>query len=308
MNELAAGREKITQIMVEQSQAEHGDLPSGRNLAHEARELPLRVVYVDEAAQKLVIGLAEAAAEHSARHRDRLLSIVGDIDLELRYVKLESHACPNKKGECRPIRGGVRVNTTGTLSIVGIHLVNGGRQPFTIVSSHVVGAGVDRPVGQPGVNDLYGRVTVNPSLVSRSSDAALTNISNHRVDYHRYAVWGPDEFMLQITGFDGAVQVGDLVAMQGAHSADLAEGEVTQLNVTVQDTFGTLTHQVYASYPAEGGDSGAPVLNLDLDNSAAVYNGIHCGRVRDIGTGQETSYFSTWNHISAELGVNPVDI
>jgi hypothetical protein len=152
-------------------------------------------------------------------------------------------------------------------------------------------------------------VTVNPSLVNRSSDAALTNINNHRIEYLKYAVWaGANDEYFAVTGFDGAVAVGDDIVMQGAHSADLAEGQVTQLNVTVNDSFGTLTHQVYADYPAEGGDSGAPVLSINETDNSGVYVGIHCGRVIDTQTGQQTPYFSTWNYISAELGVNPIDI
>jgi hypothetical protein len=306
MSRLTDDRDKLTEIMIAQAQVEHGGL-SPSELAHDVRELPLSVVYVDEAAQKLVVGLAGDAAEHRARHLERLLEIVGEVDLELRYVKVESHACPNKTGECRPMRSGVRVNTTGTLNLVGIHLVSGAREPFTIVSSHVVGAGVGRAVGQPAASAPYGRVTVNPSLTNRSSDAALTDINNRRIEYQTYSIWGPDESTFTVVGFNGAVAVGDPVAMQGAHSDELAEGFVTQLDVTVRDTFGVLTHQVYADYPAEGGDSGAPVFEPNFDNEAATYNGIHCGRVIDTNTGLQTPYFSTWNYISAELGVNPVD-
>jgi hypothetical protein len=300
MSRLHEDRDKITEIMIAQAQGEQGGLSA---------ELPLRVVYVDEAAQKLVIGLAEESSEHRARHLERILEIVGEVDLDLRYVKVQPHTCPTKVGDCRPIRSGVRVNTTGTLSMVGIHVVSGNREPFTIVSSHVVGAGTNQAVGQPAASALYGRVTVNPPLTNRSSDAALTNISNQRIEYLKYAVWaGANDEYFAVTGFDGNVAVGDDIAMQGAHSSDLAEGQVTQLNVTVHDSFGVLTHQVYADYPAEGGDSGAPVLEINETDNSAVYVGIHCGRVIDTITHQETSYFSTWNHISAELGVNPVDI
>ncbi len=224
-------------------------------------------------------------------------------------MKVESHACPNKTGDCRPIRAGVRLNSFGTLSIVGIHNVNGQREPFTIVSSHVVGAGTNQAVGRSAASAPYGRVTRNPSLVNRSSDAALTNITNQRIEYLKYEVWaGANDEVFAVTGFDGNVAVGDDIVMQGAHSTDLVEGQVTQLNVTVNDSFGTLTHQVHADYPAEGGYSGAPVLILNETDNSGVYVGIHCGRVIDINTGQQTPYFSTWNHISAELGVNPIDV
>src|SRR5262249_9112762 len=98
MSELEEGREKITRIMIEQAQAEHDALPSGGQLSQAARELPLRTVYVDEQTGRLVVGLAEESIEHRAKHTERLRSVVGDLDLDLRYVRLDRQACPAKDG------------------------------------------------------------------------------------------------------------------------------------------------------------------------------------------------------------------
>jgi len=64
---------------------------------------------------------------------------------------------------------------------------------------------------------------------------------------------------------------------------------------------------VFASYPAQGGDSGAPVFSVNETNNTAIYHGIHAGRVQ-LDDLSWHSYFSTWENIARELGVVPVNI
>lgn len=308
MNGLDSGRENVSHLMIEQAQAEAGTLPGGTSaLAHDASVLPLRLVYVDRSAGALVVGLAKESEADSERHQERLRSIVGDLKVVVRYVTVTPDTCPDVTKDCRPIRGGVRVNSAGTLSIVILQNVNN-PTPFTIISSHVVGVGIDRPVGQPTQAGLYGRVTVNPPLANRTSDAALANITNNRVTTLPYAIWaGPNDEYFTVVGFDGNVAIGNEVLMQGAHSVALAEGAITDLGMTVRDHYGVLTGQALATYPAQGGDSGAPVFSINESNNTAIYHGIHAGRVQ-LDDRSWRSYFSTWDNIARELNIVPVNI
>jgi hypothetical protein len=305
MNELEAGHERITRFLAELGEAKAVALPGGPG---PGQGLPVRLVYVDEAAGKLVVGLAEDSRDDRISHLERLRSVVGAIDVDVRYVTVTRDACPSKTQECRPIRGGVKMNSAGTLSVV---IEQGQHAParYTIVSSHVVGAGVDRVVGQPMTNDTYGRVTVNPPLANRASDAALTNVTSRHVELLPYEIWaGPNDERFVVTGFNGAVAVGNEVSMQGWKSPDLREGAVTAVNVTINDTkYGILRQQVLTDYPAETGDSGGPVLNINDTDNSAIYLGIHVGRIQQADL-TERSFFSTWESIRNELGIALVNV
>lgn len=308
MGQLDDGRDKITSLMIWQGQHDPKSLPAGLSTLPEgAAALPLCLAYVDADSSRLVVGLDKTARGDTKVHQRIIRDIVGDLDLEVRYVAVERDACPHKKGDCRPIRGGVRQNTDGTLSIVILQAASGEKRPFTIVSSHVVGPGTGQVVGQPGTSSSYGVVTVNPSLKHRASDCALTSITNHRVEYRPYAIWaGKDDEAFEVTGFSDAIGVGDEVRMQGAHSEDLATGRVTQTGVVIKDGRGTLTDQVLATYPAEGGDSGGPVFTVTEKSRTATYIGIHAGRAGN-GDGLR-AFFSRWAHVRAELAIMPADV
>jgi hypothetical protein len=95
-----------------------------------------------------------------------------------------------------------------------------------------------------------------------------------------------------------------VVYMQGAMQDGLQSGRILQKGVTVTDARGTLTNQVYASYTAEGGDSGAPVFYTTEFDDYVVYVGIHAGRV--IESGHTVAFYSPWEGIRDDLGLHPV--
>jgi hypothetical protein len=275
---------------------------------HDATALPLRTVYVDEESGGLIVGIDSATEAERTSHERTLNALLGGARFEVRYVTIMRDACPNKKEACRPLRGGIRVNSDNTLNLVILQRVSGQVRPQTIVSSHPFKDGIGQTVGQPNTQDgKYGEIISNPSLSHRASDAALTNISNSRTEASPYRIWrAPDSDGYIVNDF----AVSDhtpfrlRVYMQGAMEPELRSGVLIQKGVTVTDKRGTLTNQVYATYPAYSGDSGAPVFyNTEFDDYV-VYVGIHAGRI--IEDGNEVSFYSPWEGIQGDLALNPV--
>jgi hypothetical protein len=304
-----AARQTVADLMKRQSMGGHPELSADQKLPaeHSPEALPLRTIYIDAESGRLVIGIDSAAEAARSQHERMLRSLLGVADFELRYVRVIRDACPDKKQDCRPLRGGVRMNGDATLNLVILQDVNGVATRQTIASGHAVGSGTGQTVGQAAKATTYGRVIVNPSLANRASDAALTDISNHRIDGHPYQIWrGPAAADLIVNDFaiSSSTPVHLVVYMQGAMQHDLQSGRILQKDVTVTDARGTLTNQVYASYTAEGGDSGAPVFYATEFGDYVVYVGIHAGRV--IESGHTVAFYSPWEGIRHDLGLHPV--
>lgn len=107
----------------------------------------------------------------------------------------------------------------------------------------------------------------------RYSDAAFVPTTNIRP-----TIW-PDR---QITGWKPSYYtgVGTPVAKEGRTTGNTS-GHIYSTHVTIPWTpFGTLYHQVLATYYSEGGDSGAPVFSPRSSSSAVLF-GIHAGRFGD---------------------------
>ena len=274
---------------------------------HASAALPLRTAYVDAESGVLVVGLDRAArADHHA-HERAIRAIAGGADFEVRYVSVLRDACPDKKQDCRPLRGGVRMNGDATLNLVIIQQVNGGRSVQTLASSHAVGAGTGQSVGQAAKSSGYGKVIANPSLADRASDAALTDISNQRIEGSPYPIWrGPNvaDYIVNDFAISANTPENMVLYMQGAMQDDVQPGRLIQKGVTIIDSRGRLTNQVYAGYTATGGDSGAPVFYRTEFDGYVVYVGIHAGRV--IEDGNTVAYYSPWEGIRDDLGLAPV--
>lgn len=271
-----------------------------------ATALPLRSAYVDEQSGRLVIGIDRVAESERATHERTLRTITGDADIEVHYVHVVRDACPNKKQECRPLRGGVRMNSDATLNLVIVQTEGGQRAVQTLVSGHAVGkAGAD--VGQPGSASPYGKVLLNPPLTNRRSDAALTSIrtGSRGIENSPYTIWrGQDEADYIVNDFAISDNTPEFlrVYMQGAMRDGLSEGRIERKNVTVSDSRGTLTGQIRASYEAVGGDSGAPVFYRTTHGQYVVYVGIHAGHVEETD-GTTWSFYSPWEGIRDDLGL-----
>lgn len=290
--------EAITEIMRRQSLDSSARLPADPAAA----ALPLRMVYVDEESGALVIGLAEEAKSAREAHERVVRSLAGDADVTIKYVGIVRDACPGKKQDCRPIRGGVRMNGDATLNLVVKQRVDGVEVVQTITSSHAVGNGTGQKVGQSASTATYGQVIKNPPLAGRASDAALTNMSNRRIEGSPYSIWrGPDmaDFIVNDFAISANTPVNLVVYMQGAMAEEVARGKILQTGVTITDAHGTLTNQVCADYLAAGGDSGAPVFYLTDVDGYVVYVGIHAGRV--IEDGDVMPFYSPWEGVRGDL-------
>ena len=274
---------------------------------HAPAALPLRTVYVDSESGVLVVGLDQSAQADRHAHERAVRAIAGGADFEVRYVSVRRDACPDKKQDCRPLRGGVRMNGDATLNLVIIQQVNGGRVVQTIASSHAVGAGTGQSVGQAPKSSTYGKVIANPSLADRASDSALTDITNQRIEGSPYTIWrGPNvaDYIVNDFAISANTPENLVVYMQGAMQDDVQPGRLIQKGVTIIDNRGRLTNQVYAGYTATGGDSGAPIFYRTEFDGYVVYVGIHGGRV--VEAGNTVSYYSPWEGIRDDLGLAPV--
>jgi len=261
-------------------------------------ELPLATCHVDEEAKVLVVGLAAESAADAARHRPIVERLTGGAPVRLTYVRVVRDGAPSKKQDARPLWGGVRMNTDGTMNVV-VRQQDGSVQ--VIASSHVVGPGTGQSVGQAATSSIYGRVITNPALGNRRSDSALTSITNRRINGEPYKIWSAPDEAFTVNDFVTSTNtpVGMAICMQGAQTPELQRGGILNRGVTVTDSRGTLVNQVYASYTAQGGDSGAPVFYLTFEDGHVVYVGIHVGRVID--DDKEVAFYSPWEGVRDDL-------
>lgn len=297
---LHTAQELLNTVMRWQSEPDQATqelLPAGLE-AHleQFKDLPLGMTYVDDEREELVVGLAgEQDREHAGR---ALRALLGDVPLRLSSVQVTRDDAPAKKEACRPIWGGVRVNSDSTIAVV---YKLGDGSLGTILSSHAVGEGTGQLVGQPGTTSAYGKVTINPSLKSRYSDSALAVITNARVGGEPNKIWAAPNTAYTVN--DYAISANTplrlVIYMQGAQTPELQRGVILQKGVTVRDARGVLYDQVLATYSAQGGDSGAPIFYMTEYPGYVVFVGLHAGRIIE---GETTyAYYSTWEAIRAEL-------
>lgn len=266
--------------------------------ADQLRSLPLAMAYIDDTSQELVVGLSGESAADRQNHLQALHWLLGDIPLRLTSVTITRDDAPSKKGACRPMWGGVRVNSDSTLAVV-YNL--GGGNLGAIVSSHAVGEGTGRIVGQPDTNSGFGRVTINPSLKSRESDSALATITNRLIPGEPNKIWAAPNTAYTVNDYaiSANTPLRMVIYMQGAQTPDLQRGVIWQKGVTIQDSRGVLYNQVLATYSAQGGDSGAPIFYQTEYPGYVVFVGLHAGRVIEGST--TYAFYSTWEAIRKEL-------
>ncbi|HWU88564.1 MAG TPA: hypothetical protein VN253_14880 [Kofleriaceae bacterium] len=298
LERLRAAHANLTEIMRLHGLAAAGTPASAPAVSRD--DLPLATCHVDEAAEVLVVGLAAEAAADTARHVPLIEWLADGAPARLTYVRVVRDGAPSKKEDARPLWGGVRMSSSGTTNVV-IRQHGGAVQ--VIASSHVVGPGIGQSVGQSATSSKYGEVIKNPSLGNRRSDSALTSITNRRIQGAPYQIWRAPDEAFTVKGFvtSADTPVGLAVWMQGAQTEALQGGGILRTNVTVTDSRGTLVNQVYASYAAQSGDSGAPVFYLTFEDGAVVYTGIHVGRI--IENDQEISFYSPWEGVRDDLGL-----
>jgi hypothetical protein len=283
-----------------QAEPDAEEVATGR-LSEELLRLPLASCRIDPETERLVVGLDLDSAKQEREHRSILKAALGGTEVEVEYCRILRDNAPSKTAACRPIWGGVRMNTTGT---VNLPLFDATGQPGTILSGHVVGP-PGAAVGQPAQTDTYGQVTVNPPLGNRWSDSAFARVTNHRIQITVDVIWAVPDFAYRVIAKanSGSTEAGLTVYMQGAHTVPLSEGVLLQRGVTITDARGTLQGQLLASYPAEGGDSGAPIFfPAGHSTQEVIYLGIHVGRIQN-SNGSFTSFYSPWESIRAELGL-----
>ena len=297
---LHTAQELLNTVMRWQSepdQATQDLLPAGLE-AHleQLKDLPLGMAYVDDEREELVVGLAgERDREDAGR---ALRALLGDVPLRLSSVQVTRDDAPAKKEDCRPIWGGVRMNSGATIAVV-YKLSDG---PLgTILSSHAVGEGTGQTVGQAAITSAYGKVTINPSLKSRYSDSALAVITNTRIGGEPNKIWAAPNTAYTVNDYaiSSNTPLRLVIYMQGAQTPELQRGVIWQKGVTIKDARGVLYDQVLATYSAQSGDSGAPIFYMTEYPGYVVFVGLHAGRIIEDET--TYAYYSTWEAIRAEL-------
>lgn len=314
MNEkLYQAKELLTLLSVNQHSPDvYADIdnkpPGIEGVVAQKYDLPFAVIYVDDDDEELVVGFSLTSVDERKRHESELQEILMDIPFRIKYANVLRDNAPNKQQDCRPLWGGVKMNSDATLSVVYAGAEN---KPVTILSSHAIGNNgqTGQKVGQAASTAVYGVVTVNPSLEYRASDSALAKITNDRIHGEPNRIWsGPNTaFIVNDYAISSNTPEGLVLYMQGAKTDRLQRGALLRKGVTVTDARGTLTGQILSNYSAQGGDSGAPIFYMTDVSGYVVYIGIHGGRI-EWDDGNFYPYYSPWESIRKELNLPQYEI
>lgn len=183
----------------------------------------------------------------------------------------------------RPVIGGVQTGTPSGALTVGFAATRRG-QPGFVTSGH--GGGVGTTVFQPNPSYPIGTITASSNGVSSdSSFVAYSNSQGKIFESPSSQPW--------VYGW-GDPSTGLAVYMSGI-SSGVSSGTVLQ-KVSVWNWYfqKMIDNQWYASYPAAGGDSGAPVYYKDSSQHIQL-TGVHWARTL-------YSVFSPISNVYSDLG------
>jgi hypothetical protein len=270
---------------------------------------PLRGVTlgdVDEARNRVVIGVRDAGAAQAVRDRAAALGVPSDaISVE---VVAETRMEARLIDVVRPIVGGTQISSVGGTCTLGWNARQydalgywTGRR-FIITNAHCTdafGVVTGHSVGQPDMNSPIASEVLDPApsalagcpagRLCRYSDAALFEVfGSQSVNFPQIAnvgsgtsgtagiigTWAMDE--------ERIAYVGDEVGKVGrttGYSKSLVDRtcvDIPQYDPYGYDTGRTLLCQAQAGYTSGGGDSGSPVY-LRVNSTTRYAVGIHWG-------------------------------
>lgn len=186
-------------------------------------------------------------------------------------------------------------NKSWGFSTIGFAAKKGNRYGFVIAGHAPTALGEKFYYSADGhlMGDTIGTVTKSAYFDNSTADAAFLEavsgitITNQVVEHTNVGGGWPFE-----------LPVGTRVSMQGVKSGRQS-GKIVSYYETIKHTTGkTIRKQTAASYPSQGGDSGAPILYLYKGKYYIC--GIHSTH-KDIA---ELSYFSPSKNIVDELGIS----
>jgi hypothetical protein len=269
------------------------------------------VVFVDldEALNRITVGLSEPSAERLVRSRVRS---AGVPDAALGFVAAEPvRQNVDLTDFFRPLTAGFLVSTNQSRCTLGF-IVDWFGAPTFMTASHCTDQ-FWAPDGvqffQPLPPAAVGHEWIDPApfacmgLNCRRSDAALVRV-HEPVNFARIArtlgfgsiTLDPGNPFFQIVGKQYTVNVGDTVHKVGWHTGwTWRRVTRTCVDVLVSPTE-LLLCQHFTDYVADVGDSGAPVFYADVPTSRARLAGLHWGRI-----GGE-SVFSPIRGIESDFG------
>lgn len=188
---------------------------------------PVNSCFIDRKRSVLCVGVD--AGQDLDQIKTRLEKLLG-VEVEVGHASLERHDCATKNCECKPIWGGIQMESqngfAGTICLVA---KDQAEKLGFLVSSHVVGAGTTQVFGQPSTaKRLAGRVTVNPLLNGRESDSAFAAPYTTRTDVQEKPIWAAENVAYSVTAFETSDNTppDTPVAMQGAAQAGLSTGSI----------------------------------------------------------------------------------
>lgn len=272
--------------------------------------IPLVVSGINETDSTLLVGIDEKnAVTPKSMYQEKIKFLVGDVPVRIVYGHFEHDSCTSKTSPCSPLWAGIQVVSSndptgfGTLNLLSVQTLSG--KVGFVISGHVAGNGVTgQTIWQPNSPTAVGVVRINPPLNFRTSDSAFVEANPGILMESK--IWQASNTAWTVTGkvTSSNTPVTTPVRMMGVVSG-LTTGSITMKGVTVKDTTGiTYTDQVFANYPTQHGDSGAPIFSTGA--SSVNFYGINVGRFcpnaqQFCVDSAKFSTYSPWENIMGEL-------
>ncbi|HET7437210.1 MAG TPA: hypothetical protein VFN10_21055 [Thermoanaerobaculia bacterium] len=220
--------------------------------------------------------------------RERIADAAG-VPVEFMKVRVRFHQAGD--AYVRPLVGGTRIESeqTGEQGTLGLVVQSVIGDAGILTAGHFVG-GVGDTVGQPDLDNIVGTVVANNFITPGGVDGAFIVLSTN--DYALGSVWQEGGGTTRLTDMLAVPVEGSACTMQGADSGNV-NGLVLWTGVQIDN----VTNLSVATYPAQEGDSGAPVY------SGTTFLGVHSLGV-DVGGGVMYSGFTQVSGLQRVVNFN----
>jgi len=220
------------------------------------------------------------------KYIEKIRSIIGDeIDLTIAPQNYPiKNSCLNRKASCTPLQGGVEIGEAGCT--MGFKATYNGHVGF-VTAGHCFDQ-IGESVTQPKNGVEIGTVITNFNAQEAGCDCAFVDASIYVANGGIFGITDPTT--------TGLSWYGKSVVMSGKNSG-VKYGAVVASNRTGYfGAEGTVYNMVVADYASQGGDSGAPIRSLYVNESSEEFEllGFHEGRIEGEAYYTRQGMYSIW--------------
>jgi len=267
MQWFAENRDPVKEEIAREKQALLEDILRGDSGSNEERKL-LRAIpittlgydYVDNTLE-ITIDPEKFNASNVAKYIADIRTVIGDkVDLTVSPTGyITSTACSDRNSFCDEPEGGMEYGVNSDVCTIGFRATLNGNVGF-VTAGHCLDGQEEEDVDMPVFGTVIGTVTAELYEVGQTvnCDCGFVTTDDEVVDM------SDNIFGTQNPNSIGTVSLGNQVQMSGSQSG-VQTGYVTDTGVSffnTDDSF--ITNHVEASYASTGGDSGAPVINGNI--------------------------------------------